>query len=715
MIGLKTCLFASALGLIFGNSALGIADSLYANSSDSSSVTDSEANITDDLNKMGITSSAYPSVVGTTARDISFLSLVEWGYQPLDQCSSSYCLYLYIYNPSCDSLKHSGWLTMAPLGEDAEATSVSGYYSMRLTYCGSSHDNVFYKFRIDNSYASLLFPKLSSDIRRYLLGTLTVSDDAGDSFALPLGKEVDFTGFCKDTSNGISSSTLKGSVSDKVVIRTDVCPFVSDLGYFDFTKKWGDSCINSNSRIGLESHNVLFSLPKSVDKYGTLDSCHYDFFKYRTSWIFTTSNADDYKELYSFRGKKILNSDCTYPSNSLNLNPNFGFEFPCYFDSDDIQNDGTYQTDKQRFFNNNVDGITPSTVFLWKTRVDVPCWVFYDPYLVGTSLADNSHQGSDSVLDGSTLSSYFDSYGFNKSNSLPRKNGYCSSDLVYVPSYSKDSRFCKYGYVQENVSRSDLVGSAFSCLENQLDYSMSFISDKGYGYEYENAYEMFVDCYSKANSSKVPYVFGDRKTPMLDDAYDSDFMISNSFPSYKDSISGFMNSHSPDNVYRLTYDLSKTSSNVCVTGKSSSPSVFWTSENATASKTDVCLDFQFIDFTFKDSNNRYYTLPSSSDPFSTFGDVHQAYIPYLPTLVDYINDSFSKWFKDNPWIWAVVSVALLAVVIVLAKVFPPVFKALKDVFKFFVVLVYFFLIWWWYALLCALAKKPVPKLWFWKS
>jgi hypothetical protein len=558
---------------------------------------------------------------------------------------------------------------------------------------------------------------LDSSNRRYLIGNVTIKDLTGFRYSLPVGKETDFTGLCKDVANGVNSSTLVGALSPTVVVRAKVQPFVSDLGYFDFNPNPNNSffdqssVITTTSRVGLESHNCLFSLPKGLSEYGVLDSCHYDFYKYRTSWIFVTSNKEDYSDLVKYCGKRILRSDGSYPSNDEKLNPSVGYAFPCYFDCDDLPS--VSNASMQRYFNDNLDGEYDGTQPIWAYRIDCPGWVFYDPHLVGSSISDNQGDGKDNILDGNTLESYFDGYQYHFSNALPRRLGACSSDLVYVPSYSKNERFCKYGYVDETVSKADLFGSAFSSLKNQLDYSIKYTV--GFDNNESEGFSIFKELWSSNNSSKVEYVFGDNQSSLLSSYSDSDFMVSNAFPSYKNSLGSFVASNSGNDVYRLTFNVNKTSSNVCVAGKSNFLSAFWTAKNATASKTDVCLDFEFIDFTFRDDKGKSYTLPASNDPFSTFGDVHQAYIPYLPTLLDLVEDSLSSWFKSNPWIWAVVAVVLLAVVIILAKVFPPIFKALKGVFKFLVVLAYFFLIWWWYALLCVISKKPVPKLWFWKS
>lgn len=117
MLSIKASILAVCAGLCLGNSAIGTATSFALNTSATETVTDSEKNITDDLNKMGITSTAYPTVVGATGNDLSFLSLVEWGYQPLENCSSSYCLYLYLYNPACTPFNETARLTMTALGE----------------------------------------------------------------------------------------------------------------------------------------------------------------------------------------------------------------------------------------------------------------------------------------------------------------------------------------------------------------------------------------------------------------------------------------------------------------------------------------------------------------------------------------------------------------------------------------------------------------------
>jgi len=702
MISFNTAVLSAVLGLTLGNVGSSVLSSVSSDTSATSSTTD----VVSDLTSMGVKASDYPKVVGSTLRDFSFMAMVEWGYTGTVNPSSLYCYYLYFYNPSCSEISKFADVTMSSLNKGESATDVSSYYSFDMDYCSCSSDFLFYKFRVCNSNATILYGDLDSSNRRYLIGNVTIKDLTGFRYSLPIGKETDFTGLCKDVANGVNSSTLVGALSPTVVVRAKVQPFVSDLGYFDFDPLERSS---TESRNGLDSQNVLFSLPKSVDKYGTLDSCHYDYYRFRTNWIFSTSNKEDYDDIIQYCGKSILNSDGSYVSRDSKdssgnyLAPRFGYYFPCYFDENDYDCFSISSNPCSRYFNDNNSNQYGS----WSNRLDCPGWVFYDPHLVGSSISDNKGDGKDNVLAGKTMEDYFNGYGSHFSNNLPRRVGACSRDLVHIPSYSKDEPYCKYGHISQSVSRADLLGSAFSSLKNQLDYELPYY--EGSNKIVNNCYDVFKEKWVASNSDISSYVFGDNQVSMLSSYSDTDFMVIHSFPSYSDSLSSFVSSNSGDNVYRLTYCLTKTSSNVCTAGKSSSSIGFWTAQNATASKTDVCLDFEFIDFTFKDENGKTYTLPASNDPFSTFGDVHQAYIPYLPTLLDLVEDSLSSWFKDNPWIWYVICGVLLLAVLVLCAVFPKVFKAFGNVFKVVADVLYVLLVWWWVAIICRISKKEVPR------
>ena len=663
-----------------------------ASSVSSSVLNPNISSVEDDLKSMGVDIPSYRSSHNSKA--VNYVSLVEWGYTPTVKASKAYCFFLYVYLPDDVSYKNDVTLTMSSLKAGEVATSISSYWSFVGSVVSVSSDGCFLKIKLGNAVSSFLYSNTDVDLRRYLIGQLILTpSNSSKSFSYPIGKEIDFSGCPVYEQGGIKESTLQGAVSELVTLRAETMPFVSDCGSIE--QSVGYDFLNlkqRNMRVGLEAFNVLFSLPSSVDSYGVLDSVHYDYYKYRTDWIILTSDSDEYAQYNSMRGMDLLKSNGNYSSNGLS---DCGFVFISPFDLDDIDVPLDSNIDgyapSTRFFNNNVNTQAHSL------RIDNPEWVFY------------SDKVNNNVIGGDKLLAYLDSYSYDvdSSNDLPRKNGKVSDKLLYVPSYSSDVKFGKYGYVDETVSRTELSSSLFSSLKEVLDVAPTAVG--AYDSTYKTTYEYLKHYLEIQSPDTYSSVFGSSQPTLLSDYSSEDFFVKNAFDGYADDIQGFADTHSLDNVYRLSYSPCRYYSANLYSGKNNIYTEYWNGDSAVISKTDVCLDFNFIDFTFKDSDNKYYTLPSSSDPFSLAGDV---------ATPD--EDNGVVGLED----WQIAVLVCIAVVIlgVVCMLFKPVWAVVKSigsgvlsVMKFVVVAVYFVLVLWWYAIICKMSGKAVPKLWFWKK
>jgi hypothetical protein len=92
-----------------------------------------------------------------------------------------------------------------------------------------------------------------------------------------------------------------------------------------------------------------------------------------------------------------------------------------------------------------------------------------------------------------------------------------------------------------------------------------------------------------------------------------------------------------------------------------------------------------------------------------------------PTLGDFVANDITKWFENNPWIWAVLALVIVILVVVLFAVFPVIinvikyiFKALWWIFKAIVEVLYFVIFWWWYAAFAKLTHAHIPPANIWK-
>ena len=369
-----------------------------------------------------------------------------------------------------------------------------------------------------------------------------------------------------------------------------------------------------------------------------------------------------------------------------------------------------------RFYNNPRD--TPIEL-----RVDNPKWAFF---------LDESEWEEGHRYSSQELLSYARSYAgdTDRSDDLPVLNGTVSNELFYVPSYSRQGLFQKYGRVESEISRNDLLGKSLSGLLQSrmgttgIDPSFSggtvdlggiphyLVGFLGQGEVRIDGVTMsgvdedtpLSDLYVQAMSAKDPetyaWTLGERSVPLLAEWSESDPVVKAADPEYVDGLDAFVSSQGDRDVYRLTYDASLTNSYAGWAGKTTSADGTWTAQTVQASKTDAVFDFRFIDFTFRDDSETY-VLPATSDPFDIIDDVDTNPIEN-PSLMP-------RWLLIL--IGCIAAVLVLVVLAVLFPVFRLVFKGLLYVVQFAIDLVYLVLVWWWLALIRKAKGEEVPPLW----
>lgn len=700
-----------------------------------------------------------------------FISLVEWGFSMKDIATPNdyYHLYLYILNPlssnNIDTGSRTDWskvgqITMAfvDASKDMANTSADAYYSFPITEISRSSDNQFIKYRIENPSDYFSFVK-GKEKRRYLLGRIDLTDSkTGKKKAYPLGKDIVFGGEPKNPNAGLNQSTLNGKVGDvdSIYLSQDqIYSYASTItslttsdfvgaGYFSNPKP---------ATTKFQAFNVDFALPQKFDKYGTLVKVHYDYYKYRTNWMYITEQQDDYNQLMTLvdQDSLVFNKDVKHHFNdkdyyihTYNYKRNIGnvaWFAPVYFDQDDrpdipagfkIDEGTSTKAGFVRYFNNHADA--GHTEF----RMDNPKWVFYTG---GKSIGDYTLQ-SESILDYySTFRKTIDPDG---TDDLPRLNGTVSNKLFYVPSYSNDSGIIgsKYGYVNRSISNEDLSSENLSkLLSDRLnDVKFSSLSYLGYwgslilgpvfvpklletyaklklgSYEIDpnkNLGENYLEAIKKNNALDYAKFFSNGVrllSDKLEHPYDDVFYAypySNEIA--QEGLNNLEKNNPNSSFYRLTYDFGLANAYRTTNGNGDFADGTFIDSNGSLAKSDVVLDFRFIDFKFKDSNNVSYTLPLANDPFD------QALEPTVPKIP---SDDKTPW-----WVYVLITLAVLAVAgIVLMVVFPvlkPIFKAvfkgigktLKYVFEIAFTAVYFVGIWWWLALIQKITGRSVSKLW----
>ena len=671
--------------------------------------------VTEDLVDMGVNLDLYPAL---SEGDVQCLSLVEWGYTGEETAPLGFGMYLYLYDPMARDWATSGTVYVA-FADTAETFYDNSFHGLRMTRIDGSGDGRFTKWRIDDASAAYL--KLNPSVRKYLVGSCSLRTKSGTDLSFPLGVEFDWSGFPRSESN--STSTLSMEKTPFQAVRAEVCPFVSGMGGASGKQiRTGWQMFNEQPfRSEVNLYSVAFSLPKWCQDFGELYSVHYEYWKYRTDWIMSFNNPDDYNQMIQVVGKNSLDSNGDYVGEM----PSVGYMWLSLFDMDDIRN---VVVDDD----NSVDGHQPYTRFYnnlgdsghHELRVDNPSWVFH---LDDEQWKEGYHYSSDELL--SYASSYVDS---DPSDDLPVLNSTVSNELFYVPDYSTDELFHKYGRVERTTSITDMVGTDMSLLIGQYtdnyfgkpivginDTGGNALTVEGFFNSYffsglttfdgvvvadstHNLYETYVTSWENND----PQGYKDAINMMLLDEYSSqDRAVKHAYDEYKDVLSTFVSEEQEENrkVYRLTYDAGLTNSYTGWAGSSSAADGNWTAGNVEASKTDVIFDFHFIDFTFHDGD-KVYTLPAASDPFDIAGPIDTNAHPEsgLPT-----------------WAWILIGVvAIILVLVVLSLLFPvlkPVVRGIGFFFPLAIDVVYLVRVWWWLAIVRKVQGEELPPAWIWRK
>ena len=658
--------------------------------------------VDDDLDGMGVERSLYPASDGG---DVQVLTMVEWGFTGEEDPPEGFGLYLYLYDPQGRAWAPRGNVTMA-FAAEADSFYDNAFRSMGMTLRDTSDDGLFSKWQVDD--ARLAYPLVSKSERRYLLGQATLTEArTGESLSFGLGKEFDWTGFPRWEGNDVS--TLSMSKTGLQHVRAEVFPFTSDMGGVDgrYGMAWG-SVIGVPFRSDVDAFSVAFSLPTWTRGLGTLEEVHYEYWKYRTDWIMGYNDPEDYEAALEYRGVDALDENGDYDPDKV---PWHGYAWSAPFDSDDLDVDPAAKYDTHygfsRFYNNRGDAGHH------ELRVDNASWVLR----LGDDTSEDYRYTSDQLLQ------YADSYGLDTdpSDDLPVLNGTVSNELFYIPSYSGDGLFSRYGHVDDSVSREDLLsvnfdrvmaerygyrvpfGQPFVLFDDSfkfLDSSGSVIDSSVYG-DQDDLYGFFRAALGEASPEDASLLFGEGSVPLLADLDGADDeVVSRMDGEYRDGYDAFLGEQVGRDVYRLTYDIGLSNSYRCLSGDSTLMDGTWTAQVISASKTDAIFDFRFIDFTFSDGSATY-VLPAVSDPFDIVGN------PDVPGVGN--PGGLSRWL-----VILLACVAAVIVLVVLSIIFPilkGVLRGLLYVVQFVLDLVYLVLVWWWLALIRKAQGEELPPLW----
>ena len=239
----------------------------------------------------------FPAVDGAQPQILSFQ---EYGYSYYaDENQDLFGLYIYVYNPGQKTISSTtrNKISIA-VGYD-ETGKPNDYEKFSLVLCSRSADeysNLYYKFRIADPSGKIKARVATTPLeRRYDVAEIELDFGDDNAAAYGVGGTFRFTGYATGLgpADDTDESTLRCDVTDLETITLDVHHSVyrTDLDNYTMT---------SHNQI----NTAYFAIPnRLLEQYGKLQKIKAEWYEYRTSPIYVTSDSN----FYSFLSAQINN------------------------------------------------------------------------------------------------------------------------------------------------------------------------------------------------------------------------------------------------------------------------------------------------------------------------------------------------------------------------------------------------------------------------
>lgn len=257
--------------------------------------------VLDDLGETVV--ALHPAVKGAEPELYSFS---EYCYSDNETLrNSNYGLYLYVYNPSQTEYSArigANVVNMAiSYGADGEP---SEYANLRLKNCGHTtgkYEKLFYKFRVldlDKVIENAVAFNMDEGARRYDVAgiqLLTEGKKLADDYGV--GRSYYFSGYSKGCSVGTeNASTLSCEWKELETIQLNV--------------EHANYRATDYNEVCDELQTVYFEVDECYfQEYGGLQKITAEWYEYKTTPIFVTSDSSAYKALKPYIGKEIGNKN----------------------------------------------------------------------------------------------------------------------------------------------------------------------------------------------------------------------------------------------------------------------------------------------------------------------------------------------------------------------------------------------------------------------
>ena len=283
--------------------------------------------IEDDLS--GVDLKNYPK---NPMGEVDIISFVEYSYSNQSYLSEYYGLYIYVYNPTGKdiTITNGNNFVNALVGFDENGTEI--YESVNLEYLDKTSDDLIYKFKLSRSSEFLNMAReyaLDHEGKRlYKIIELEVKHGK-DIANAEISKEYVWSGFaayCGDDSSAVSTleCTDFGTRSIHLnLLQTNYRFEVKEGESSDYMVKPGTICDELNS--------VFFTISDAYfEDFGNLNKVKAEWYEYKTSPMYVTSDKDAYSALWNMRNVFIDERGRPADANGNTLDPIEGWE-RCYF------------------------------------------------------------------------------------------------------------------------------------------------------------------------------------------------------------------------------------------------------------------------------------------------------------------------------------------------------------------------------------------------
>ncbi len=276
---------------------------VYRAQAETSVISYDERSIYEDLNDLGLAPELYVQDSGASPQALAFM---EYCYSDNGFISQEYYgLYVYMYNPSGKAVKTSGnTVTMATA---FEGDKVKSYDSIPLELLDKTENNLLLKFKVQNAYgrfyslAKAYANGNEAKERRYdVVGVQLTHQESEDT---TYATSFYFSGFSAGCGSNVNSpSTLASRSEGFETIKLNV-------GHTNFrTMAFNDANVCD------EINTVYFSVPEDYyENYGGLQKIKAEWWEYKTTPIFVTSDQNAYNALSNYKGVdlSIYENACT--------------------------------------------------------------------------------------------------------------------------------------------------------------------------------------------------------------------------------------------------------------------------------------------------------------------------------------------------------------------------------------------------------------------